>query len=219
MRRWQWVAWAAASALTAPLAVAATPRPYFPGDVPVTLFIQSLAAGAAWAEAVTKTAQPPAGYVLLGITAIASWLMGGWRGALMSLISFAGMWLAGYWLNPRIARPRPPASLVYVSRPLSGYSFPSIFALTYASSVGYLAMLALRTLRGRVRLAVVSACCLLLLAGGSARVALGAHWPSDVLTSYLIGFCWAALLVSFLPRPGPAAIPNERSGASQSRGK
>jgi membrane-associated phospholipid phosphatase len=199
------------------LIVATTLYPYFPGDVAATLFIQSLAApGASWAEAITKTAQPPLGYVLVGITAVASWFIGGGRGALLSLISFAGMWLAGYWLNPWIARPRPSSSLVYVSRPLSGYSFPSIFALTYASTIGYLAVLALKTRRGRVRLAVVSACCLLLLIGGSARVILGAHWPSDVLISYLIGFCWGALLVSFLPPHGPAVtMPDESSPAHQ----
>jgi membrane-associated phospholipid phosphatase len=38
----------------------------------------------------------------------------------------------------------------------------------------------------------------LLLVGFAARIALGAHWPSDVILSYLIGLLWAGLLIRFV---------------------
>jgi membrane-associated phospholipid phosphatase len=53
---------------------------------------------------------------------------------------------------------------------------------------------------------MVLAGALLLFVGGSARIVLGAHWPSDVVASYLIGLVWAALLVSL----SQAHIPGAR---------
>jgi len=48
------------------------------------------------------------------------------------------MWVLGKWLGPWVARPRPSPDLVYVAEKLSGYSFPSLFALTYASTIRFL---------------------------------------------------------------------------------
>jgi membrane-associated phospholipid phosphatase len=58
----------------------------------------------------------------------------------------------------------------------------------------------------RTRWVMVLAGALLLFVGGSARIVLGAHWPSDVVASYLIGLVWAALLVSL----SQAHIPGAR---------
>jgi membrane-associated phospholipid phosphatase len=33
--------------------------------------------------------------------------------------------------------------------------------------------------------------------GFAARLALGAHWPGDLLLSWLIGLLWAAFLIRF----------------------
>jgi membrane-associated phospholipid phosphatase len=85
-----------------------------------------------------------------------------------------------------------------VAEKLSGYSFPSIFGLTYASTIGFLAALFTRKASGVLRIAVIIVCGLLLLFGFAARIALGAHWPSDVMLSYLIGLLWAALLIRFV---------------------
>jgi membrane-associated phospholipid phosphatase len=46
----------------------------------------------------------------------------------------------------------------------------------------------------------------LLLLGGVARVALGAHWPSDVIISYYLGLLWAAFLIRLILRE-PASSP------------
>ncbi len=106
----------------------------------------------------------------------------------------------GFWLSPVVARPRPSPELVRVWRPLSGYSFPSISALGYAATFGFLAVLAAVQSSGRLRLALMIGCGVLLVLCWAARVALGAHWPSDVLISYYLGLLWAAGLIRlFLP--------------------
>lgn len=58
----------------------------------------------------------------------------------------------------------------------------------------------------RTRLFVLCAAILLTLAIGISRVALGVHWPSDVLAGWMFGAAWASLwaLVVKLPRTADA---------------
>jgi undecaprenyl-diphosphatase len=194
--------------VTALLSVAVARSDRLPGDLSITRFLQSTApADNSWAEAMTTSAKITWNFFLLVITFLLSWVIAGWRAAACAVVCFGGLLLIGPWLQGVIARPRPSPALVRVVGSSSGYSFPSIFALTYAATVGYLAILACRALAGRARWSVVLACALLLFVGGSARVVLGAHWASDVVTSYLIGLVWAALLVSLCQahKPGVRA--------------
>ncbi|MDY0042000.1 MAG: phosphatase PAP2 family protein, partial [Desulforhabdus sp.] len=162
-------------------------------------FIQSTApASYGWAKLVTATAKFPWNLVLLAVTTALCWKFAGWRAVFLALFSFAGMWILGKWLGPLVARPRPSAELISVPDQLSGYSFPSIFALTYASTIGFLTAFFVKKSAGAWRVAAPALCCLLLLVGGAARIVLGAHWPSDVMLSYLMGLLWAALLLRFV---------------------
>jgi membrane-associated phospholipid phosphatase len=191
-------AWIGLLAGTVLLTVGARLLPYFPGDVAVTRFIQGITPiSAGWAEWVSSTAKFPWNLALLAVTVGVSWWLAGWRAALLALASFAGMWILGKYLGPLIARPRPSPNLVYVMDKLSGYSFPSIFGLTYASTIGFLAVLFSEKASGPLRITAIIVCVLLLLVGCAARIALGAHWPSDVILSYLFGFLWARFLVRF----------------------
>jgi membrane-associated phospholipid phosphatase len=110
------------------------------------------------------------------------------------------MLVLGDWLSPLIARPRPSPELVNVVKSFSGYSFPSISALRYASTIGFLAVLALRKSKGTVRICLVIVCVALLILCFLARVALAAHWPSDVIISYYIALLFAALLIRLAPK-------------------
>ncbi|HEX9911470.1 MAG TPA: phosphatase PAP2 family protein, partial [Desulfatiglandales bacterium] len=155
-------------------------------------------ASTGWAQWISSTAKFPWNLVLLALTVGFSWWLAGWRAALLAAASFAGMWVLGMWLGPLIARPRPSPNLVHVAEKLSGYSFPSIFGLTYASTIGFLAVLFARKASGVLRMTAVVVCCVLLLTGWAARISLGAHWPSDMIVSYLIALLWAALLIRFV---------------------
>jgi len=192
--------WIALFIIAALVTLAARYYAYFPGDVAVERGVQSLVpANLNWAEAVSRTAEFPWVLLILVIIVAFSWGLAGWRAALLSILSLLGMWVLGAWLGPVIARPRPSPELVRVFRSLSGYSFPSLFALRYAATFGFLAVLAAMKSSGTLRFGLLTACGGLLVLGFVARVALAAHWPSDVIISYYLGLLWAALLIRFAP--------------------
>jgi undecaprenyl-diphosphatase len=192
-------AWVGLLSVAVLLIIGARYSGYFPGDVAVTRLLQWITpTSTGWAQWISSTAKFPWNLVLLALTIGFSWKLAGWRAALLALAGFVGMWILGKYLGPLVARPRPSPNLVHVAEKLSGYSFPSIFALTYASTIGFLAVLFSRKASGVLRVTVITVCGLLLLVGCAARIALGAHWPSDVILSYAIGLLWAALLIRFL---------------------
>jgi len=192
--------WIGLFLIAALVTLAAKYYPYFPGDVAVERWVQSIVpANLNWAEVVSRTAEFPWILVILVLIFALSWALAGWRAALLSIISLVGMWALGAWLGPVIARPRPSPELVRVFRPLSGYSFPSLFALRYAATFGFLAVLAAMKSSGAQCITLLKGCVVLLILGFVARVALAAHWPSDVIVSYYLGLLWAAFLIRFAP--------------------
>lgn len=172
----------------------------FPGDVAVERWVQSLVPqNLNWAEEVSRTAEFPWILIILALVFTVSWFMAGWRAALISILSLVGMWVLGSLLSPVIARPRPSRELVRVFHQLSGSGFPSLFALRYAATIGFLAVLATAKTYGVLRIILLIMCCSLIILGWVARIALGAHWPSDVIISYYLGLLWAAFLIRFIP--------------------
>ena len=92
-------------------------------------------------------------------------------------------------------RVRPDQALALM--PAAGNSFPSGHTFAALSFYGVLASLAFeRFPRGRGAVAAI-ALLLFILVGGS-RIYLGAHWPSDVLGSYLLGGAWLSLVLAIL---------------------
>ena len=173
--------------------------PYLPGDVALTKLVQSLLPESrGWAKWLSSTAEMPWLLILVAVIFSLCWKIAGWRASLLSLFSIVGVSLLGLWLGPIVAQPRPSPRLIQVSSSFSGSAFPSIFALRYASTIGFLAALSIVKMRGGMRWVLLLACCSLLFVGLLARLALGAHWPSDICLSYLIGFLWVALMIRFL---------------------
>jgi membrane-associated phospholipid phosphatase len=173
---------------------------YFPGDLAVARGVQFLVpADLKWAQGVSRSAEFPWILLILGLVSACAWRLAGGRAALLALLSLGGMWALGAGLGPLVARPRPAPGLVHVLQPLAGSSCPSLFALRYAATFGFLALVAARKSAGGLRLALLAGCGAVLLLGFLARVALGAHWPSDLIISYYLGFLWAAALWRFAP--------------------
>ncbi|MCX5890209.1 MAG: phosphatase PAP2 family protein [Deltaproteobacteria bacterium] len=196
-----YVLWTGLWVIAVSITLAAHYFPYFPGDVAVDRWVQSLVPrDLGWAQGVSRAVDFPWILLIAALIFALSWVLAGWRGAVLSIVSLAGMLTLGYWLSPVVARPRPSLELVRVFRPLSGYSFPSISALCYAATFGFLAILAAVKSSGRLRLALMIGCSVLLVLCWAARIALGAHWPSDVLISYYLGLLWSACLIRFALR-------------------
>ena len=87
-----------------------------------------------------------------------------------------------------IARPRPADPSITVHSRLKDYSFPSGHTIQYMAQFGYGAFLAFSLLRpGRLRRGALALCASLIALVGPSRIALGHHWASDVLASYLLG--------------------------------
>ena len=198
--RTNYIAWIGLFILASLVTLATKYYAYFSGDVAVERWVQSwVPQGLNWAVGVSRTAEFPWVLLILVLILAFSWIVAGWRAPLISIVSFVGMLALGNWLGPIIARPRPSPELVHLFRPLAGYSFPSLFGLRYAATFGFLAVLAAWKSSGMLRTALLIVCSILLIVGWVARVALAAHWPSDVIISYYLGLLWAAFLIRFSP--------------------
>jgi undecaprenyl-diphosphatase len=113
------------------------------------------------------------------------------------------------------ARPRPPVSGRLVE--VTGFSLPSGHALDATIVLGTLALVfgsALRRLAARVAVAAVTV--VVVAVAGAARVYLGVHWATDVLTGWLLGGTWVAVcaaLLMALGRAQPAGVPHGPASA------
>jgi membrane-associated phospholipid phosphatase len=175
--------------LAAVLCIWAHWEPRFPGDLRLTLLVQSIDSQA-----------------LDSIMEWVSLLTGGWRAPVLivagSIMAWRrlGMWEAGLvlmtWLSSPIDsglklvidRPRPTPDLIRVFQDEPGNSFPSGHAFLAIVFWGLLAHLAFTRLQRRsLRGLVLSVSAVMILWIGASRVYLGAHWPSDVLGGYILG--------------------------------
>ncbi len=147
-----------------------------------------------------------AGYlqVLLGLGAVLALFLferrAGWLMAIGSISS-----LLDNLIKLIISRQRPPADLVHILTPATGYSYPSGHAVFFT----WMSFMLAFSLAPRVKApyrpvlwimagAVIVLTCL-------ARVWAGDHWPSDVLGGVLLGIGWSALVLwvpeRWLPSP------------------
>ena len=164
---------------------------------------------AAWTgsmRTVTSVFAPTVLRVALGVLVLWLW----WRGA-----RIAALWAGACGLvqaalevgvKEAVARPRP-----VLPQPVStatGWAFPSGHAMTAATVIPLLVLVAWPHLRRRGTRAVTAgvAGALVLLVGWT-RIGLGVHWPSDILCGWLLaGFTLCAVT---------AAIDSWRPGMRQ----
>jgi len=129
-----------------------------------------------------------------GVLAAVAFFLKGWRrGALLTVILLSGAALLNWLLKFSFARVRPASFFDY---PLPGSpSFPSGHALFAACVFGGLAVLLTDRMENRLLQILIwlMALALIILVGFS-RVYLGVHYPSDVLAGYAIGVIWVAAI-------------------------
>jgi membrane-associated phospholipid phosphatase len=180
-----------------PLSIYASQLPYFPGDIHLTLELQSAESD-----------------ILTLVMTWISWLFGDWRASILVILTGSLVWwklgrregllvplaglfsLLGYSIKALISRPRPTPEDVQVMVAEANYSFPSSHAFFTSIFLGILAYLLFTHLKKkRWKYLSLTVLALLVLLVGASRVYLGVHWTSDVLGGYIYGGLFLALLI------------------------
>jgi undecaprenyl-diphosphatase len=122
---------------------------------------------------------------------LACLLSGRVRLALIVALLLIGATVFTHVVKELVERPRPPWPHL---APAAGYSFPSGHTLNSTVTYGLLALLAWRTrLAVLARRTAVAIGVVLPFLIGVSRIALGVHYPTDVLGGWLAGIAFLAL--------------------------
>ena len=168
---------------------AASLEPYFAGDVNLARVIQAMSPGTEWASAITSLATAPAKYIVMIAAVVLAWWLAGWKGAAIAIGAIAIEQAGGEASKLIAKRPRPSPDLIAVVGKPSGFSFPSTFTTFIAVTFGTVWLLARRSRRNPAPV-IASVAAMVIVLGWGARVALGAHWPSDVVLTTLVCMTW-----------------------------
>ena len=185
--------------MTVVLSVFASVFEYFPGDIAVSNWVQSLKTP--WLDTIMELISifgdtipqfiisvAISGIIFLRIGRLESVILGGGIGAAFILNKI---------LKFVIDRPRPDFSLVEVATNLSSASFPSGHVMHMTVLLGVLTLLVQKKVNNKyLRIGLILLFLNLWGFTALSRIYLGLHWPSDVLG----GFCWGitALYLVFL---------------------
>lgn len=179
-----------AAIVTALVGIAVWMEPYFAGDVAATRALQSAAPDPGWwARPISNLAPAPAKYYVMVVTAVLAYVLAGWRGLILIAALIALEQYGAESTKALFKRPRPSRELIATASG-SGYSFPSTTITFFCVTFGTIATLAAFRRKAPARWPLLAAAAIVLLLGCAARVALGAHWPSDVILTFVICMTW-----------------------------
>ncbi len=184
---------------------------YFNFDLSFTLFIQRL--NVVWFDTlmrfVTFTGDEVPFAILIGLFSMCGYLIGKRKDLLVLFFSTFGGWIISKILKILVARPRPDPSLIHqIDHFIKADSFPSGHVLGAVSLYGFLLFIAYTQLKkGVFRNISISFCFLAIFLMGLSRIYLGAHWFSDVLGAYLLGFVWLSFMILIYQRLNPKVKP------------
>lgn len=182
---------ALAAAVTVLIGVGMSMEPYFAGDVAVARAIQKgTPAPAKWATQIGRLAPPPVRYYVMGLTALLAFGLAGWRGLAIAAGAMALDEFGAESTKAMFARPRPSRDLISVIGTPTGFSFPSTTITFFCATFGTLAVLAERKAATTLNAVVLPVAAAVVVVACVARVAVGAHWPSDVALTAVICLTW-----------------------------
>jgi membrane-associated phospholipid phosphatase len=185
---WIWVGLACAIAFVV-LATLVVRRGGLAFDEPFSAWLRGLPIPAWFWEACTFLG----GAILIAIglaVGVAALVSRRYRLVLIIALVLIGSALLTDAVKDLVMRQRPPDPITGTN----GYSFPSGHTLNSTATYGLLAVIAWRSRLslGIRRIAVAIGVVVPILVGLS-RIALGAHWPTDVLAGWLAGTAFVAL--------------------------
>ncbi len=180
-----------AALVTVLIGVGVAMEPYFAGDVAAARAVQVAAPDPGWwATPVSRLAPAPAKYYVMGLTAILAFALAGVRGLLLAAALIALEQYGAEHTKAWFSRPRPSRELIAVVGSPSGFTFPSTTITFFSVTFGLLAVVAARVRKTPLAIGVLVAGSAMVVLGCLARVALGAHWPSDVALTVVICLAW-----------------------------
>lgn len=185
------IPFAIAAAVTVLIGIGVSMEPYFAGDVAVTRAVQSASPNpGGWATPISRLAPAPGKYYVMAVTIVAAYFVGGLPGLGLLLGFLALEQYGAEHTKAWFARPRPSKDLIAVVGNPSGFTFPSTTITFFAVTFGTVGLIAALRRKAPNRVPVMVIMFGLLAAGCVARVALGAHWPSDVVLTTVICLTW-----------------------------
>jgi membrane-associated phospholipid phosphatase len=166
-------------------------------------------------QAISWPGYAPQSYGMSVIFVALAWWVRGRRGLILMLVALLSSPI-GSLVKRLVDRPRPtPEQAQVVGGVIPSASYPSGHVVTYTVLCGLLLLFLLDALpagpwgrrRDRVVCGILMA---LIVLVGPARVALGHHWPMDVVGGYLLGGTLLALLARWRyaspPLPGASEV-------------
>ncbi len=201
-----WAVWLSGLALLALLATLASLYDYFPADLRIAHWIQREGGIPMWggtAAFLRDLGNLPSTAIWVLATLLLLLFRRYPEGTLV--FSSGAARLAQWLLKEVVERPRPAEDLIRVAEHPSSFSFPSGHVVVALTLFGLLLVLAPTIVRWRLpRLALQVLCLFVVLGMGPASVYTGAHWPSDVLGSYVLSALYLTLSWRYYRRWRPS---------------
>ncbi len=175
-----------------------------PFDFPIAVFIQQLNWGPVVYPMELINASAGIWQVLIGAVAIIALFIFERRAGWLMLIGSISSLLDNI-IKLIISRQRPPADLVHILSPTTGFSFPSGHAVFFTWMSFMIAVSIAPRIRPSYRPILWIVAAMVIVLTCIARVWAGAHWPSDVIGGVLLGIGWSAFVLwlpeRWLPSP------------------
>jgi membrane-associated phospholipid phosphatase len=175
-----------------------------PFDVPIARFIQQLNWGPLVYPMELINASAGIWQVLIGAVAILALFVIDRRAGWLMLIGSISSGLDNL-IKLVISRQRPPADLVHILSPTTGYSYPSGHAVFFTWMSFMIAVSIAPKIPPSFRPVLWTFAAIVIVLTCIARVWAGAHWPSDVIGGVLLGIGWSAFVLwlpeRWLPSP------------------